>query len=393
MMKNPLIDFSFRNICFYDFLNQSLENYNSVLNDHPNEAPKVQQKLFREVNDNNLLYYKEEEKVANNLSEKVYSQKFERIYEFAKKYKIKLSKNINPDEINSFIDDTLYPKLKNKLTSLKAERNPILNLLFPQMINNLLESFDLLNKIKFNLFLNLKMESKKFSDLIVKSGENENLLKLKINEYKKKLNQNNNQLEKEKAAFLAKINVMEAELKEMKDKYVYNEKTLEKNDSFQKGSYEDIVDLNTSLLVVNEAYASDIMSLNKQNQNLENNLKKYKEELQKEKNERINFMNKIQKDLESEKEKTNKLQKDLESEKDKTNKLQKDLESEKEKTNKLQKDLESEKKERIKLKKEYENDKILAEKKGKDFIAYLINNNNEVLKKSYEAFNLERKDK
>ena len=114
MMKNPLIDFSFRNICFYDFLNQSLENYNSVLNDHPNETPKVQQKLFREVNDNNLLYYQEEEKVANNLSEGVYSQKFERIYEFAKKYKIKLSKNINPDEINSFIDDTLYPKLKNK---------------------------------------------------------------------------------------------------------------------------------------------------------------------------------------------------------------------------------------------------------------------------------------
>ena len=200
----------------------------------------------------------EEEKVAQIFSEEIYKQKFERIKEWAKMHKKNLSKDMNLDEINSFIDDILYPNIKTKLNSLKAEKNEILRLMFPQLINNLFESFDLFNNIKFNLFLDLKMEMNKYSNLLIKSEENENRLNNKINECKKQLKQSKINIEKERADFIAKINAMDEELKKMKEKYSSKEKTLENdNNNFSPGKYEDIVDLNKSLFVMNETYVSD----------------------------------------------------------------------------------------------------------------------------------------
>lgn len=363
MLRKTLIDFAFRNISFFDFLNISLDNWQFVLHENANENVPIKQKIFRQRNDHNLLNYKEEERIAQIVSEEGYTQKFKKIEEWAKIYKKKLSKNMNFNEINSLIDDIIYPEIKDKLKSLKDEKNPILNLMFPQLINNLFESFDLLIKIKLNLFSDLKKEMDKYSNLLIQSEENDNQLKKEIKEYKKEIKQikqNKNQLEIERTNFITKINSIEEELRIIKEKYAPKEKILVEENNFSSRKYEAIDDLNKNLFVINENLSSDIMALKEENKYLIQELKKveenqkaseknYMEELRKEREERIKYQNQLMCDLKIEKDK------------------------------------------RIKLEKEYENDKIQREKRGKDLANLLTNNYNEALKRVIEAFNLQEK--
>ena len=233
-------------------------------------------------------------------------------------------------------------------------------MIFPQLINNLFESFDLLIKIKLNLFSDLKKEMDKYSNLLIQSEENDNRLKKEINEYKKQIKQSKNQIEIERVNFIIKINSIEEELRIIKEKYAPKEKILGEENNFSSGKYKAIDDLNKKLFVINENLASDIMALKEKNKYLIQELKKveenqkaseknYMEELRKEREERIKYQNQLMYDIKIEKDK------------------------------------------RIKLEKEYENDKIQREKRAKDLANLLVNNNNEDLKMVMEAFNLQEK--
>ena len=139
------------------------------------------QLLFRTVNDSNLLKYQTEEKVAGDLSEGSKKIKVMRIGDWAKCNKINLSKEIKKDEINTLVDKLIYPKLIDNLKALKEKKNPILQLLFPQVINNLFASFELLQTMKKILISDAKIESDKYSKLFLETDNQEQNYKSTIN--------------------------------------------------------------------------------------------------------------------------------------------------------------------------------------------------------------------
>ena len=184
-MENCLIDFAYRNICFLDFLNASLVSLNTVddgIKKGLYDIKKMsKQLLFRTVNDSNLLKYQTEEKVAGDLSEGSKKIKVIRIADWAKCNKINLSKEIKKDEINTLVDKLIYPKLIDDLKALKEKKNPILQLLFPQVINNLFASFELLQTMKKILISDAEIESDKYSKLFLETDNQEQNYKSTIN--------------------------------------------------------------------------------------------------------------------------------------------------------------------------------------------------------------------
>ena len=85
----------------------------------------IKKNISRKRNDHNLINYKEEERIAQIVSEEVYTQKFKKIEEWGKIYQKNYQKIWISNEINSSIDDILFPKIKDKLKSLKDEKNQI----------------------------------------------------------------------------------------------------------------------------------------------------------------------------------------------------------------------------------------------------------------------------
>ena len=81
MVKNCLINFAYRNICFMDFLETSLNNRNKI----KDEKSKKLQDEFRQINDNNLVEYQKEESIASDETKDKYFLKLEKISFWAKK--------------------------------------------------------------------------------------------------------------------------------------------------------------------------------------------------------------------------------------------------------------------------------------------------------------------
>ena len=150
-----LKDFAYRNITFMYFFNVSLKNLDiirKIMKSNKKEKKKSLQNLFREQNDSILIKYQNELKVyeEKNIvgSDNI---KNEMIINFAKLNKVQISKDLTEKELNSLIDTIIYPSLFNQIKILKNEKNIILQLLFPQLINNLFSSFK--KNIIFNLTL------------------------------------------------------------------------------------------------------------------------------------------------------------------------------------------------------------------------------------------------
>ena len=422
MPKDLMIEFAYKNICFMNFLENSLDSWNFVVSNHSEVKLTQKQQLFREKNDDNLLKYQEEENNSQKHTNDIFLVKKEKIREWALLNKRNFAKDITFEEINSLIDDLLFPNIINKLNLLKVEKNPILNLLFPQLINNLFASFDLLNKIKIKLFSKLKIEMNNYSNLLLKSNENEKELKKKINEGRNNLKQIKSQLEKERLEYENKINLMQGQIKNLKD-----EKLTKKNISEEQSNYEGpqyykaLLDLNSSLSFIIETLSSDIEALKLENKYLKEKMdelndhlknvlgerNQLKDELDAERKLRTKIMdeleterklrNKLGDELETERKLRNKLADELETERKLRNKLVDELKAEKEQIIKSQKNLENElnkeKDERDKLQKGHEAYKIQQEKNIKNLINFLENNNNEVIKRIKETFNLHEKNK
>ena len=193
-----LKDFAYRNITFMYFLNASLKNL-EIARDKKStekeEKKKSLQDLFREQNDSMLIKYQNELKIYEEKNIVVSDNiKNEMIINFAKLNKIQISKDLTEKELNSLIDTIIFPSLLNQIKILKDEKNIILQLLFPQLINNFFSSFDLLNNLK-NLFLKQKNEeSSKISEMILISEKKEEDLKKTYEDKVKRLSKEKNEL-------------------------------------------------------------------------------------------------------------------------------------------------------------------------------------------------------
>ena len=362
MAKNCLIDISYRNICFMNFLNDSLTSWKEILKSSGNKTLREQQDEFRVINDFNLIKYQERENVAKVDSKENYLLKIETINNFAKINKFNLSKDISLEEINSLVDKYVYPQIINKLTDLKKEQNKILQLLFPQLINNLFATFELFQKIKNLFFSDLKGEMSNYSDLLLKSNEKEEALVKEINSTKTNLKKANTQYDKERKEYEKKIKLMEEEMKILKEKNSTDKTITEKEYEELSKKYQDVFNLNNSLLFHNEAYASDIEMLKAENNFLKNKIEKVENDLNEEKRKKMELIQKLENDLNNEK-------------KERTEQIKK-----------LENALQLEKEQRLLLKKELLDDKEQKEKKRNELINFMLNYNNEILKKINDVF-------
>ena len=117
----------------------------------------------------------------------------------------------------------------------------IIEILFPQLLNNLSASFKLLNQLKINLLSKLKEEIKNYNALLIKSISDGNIEK-KHNESQAMLSIANKRIEEQKAKYEEKI------------------------------KYNALFNLNTTLTEANEYYSSDHISLNNENKYLKDKI-------------------------------------------------------------------------------------------------------------------------
>ncbi len=298
-----LIEYSYRSLQFINFLEQSLNSWKEV--PETNEMKKkltIQEKqmIFRRINDNNLIeYQKFENSVEMPKSGKVDSQKVDFIKKWAKSNNIKYS-NFNFEEIY-YISNQIYNFYIKKLNKLKEEKNSVLNLVFPQLIKSLFSSFQILNEL-MSIFLKEKnAEKNRFTDLILKTEEDEkkykeefNILKNDNKQYKNKIGNLKSKINE----LLEEMNILKKNLaeyknnndniKELKKKY-YSAINLNNILSFENQNFE--VELNWLKNEI-EIGKQERKALEKKLENEENERKALEKKLENEENERQEKLNK-----------------------------------------------------------------------------------------------------
>ena len=361
MAKNYLIDFTFRNLCFMNFLESSSMTWKNVIR-IPGKTELQQQTEFIEANNNNLLRYKNDEKISSIYTPENNEIKMGAIREWARKNGINLPKDSTIEDINSFIDKSFYPKIKDKIISLKNNKDPILRLLFHHLVSNFFSSVNLLIELKKELYMNLKEEQANFSSLIIKSNDNEKELKSQINQKKNALNKARTELKNEKTKYEEKIKTIEEEMIKLKADSLSKKNFSEKDYNNLLQKYQEIFELNNSLFMENEMLSSDIQGLKNENIvlkiQLDNITNNFNDKLNKEK---INFDNKLEQE-----------------------KINFDF-----KLKEFEKKLNEERDERIKLSNEFAKDKERRMKAGKNLIQFIESNNRKVLDYIKNTFNIQ----
>ena len=201
-----------------------------------------------------------------------------------------MSKDCEVEDLNLFIDKHFYPKIQDKLISLKKNKDPILRLLFHHLVNNFFSSINLLIELKKELYMNLKAEQGKLSTLIIETNNNEKELNKKINQSRSTLNKTLAELKNEKIKYEEKILSMEETMKKLKIESLSKKKFTEKDyyDLLQK--YQELLDFNNSLFMENEILSSDVKALKNENAALKLKLEDFQNKFQQEK---LNFDNKL----------------------------------------------------------------------------------------------------
>ena len=281
MDKNYLIDFAYRNICFFNFLEISLKNWN-ILNKNSKEDIAKKQSLFRKLNEENLIHYLSEEKNCRIYTVEKIQIKIDKIREWAITFNILLSKELKLEELNPFIDKTLHPTFIDKLNSIKKISNSLTQILFPQLLNNLSASLKLLNELKIVLFSKLKEETKKYNNMFLKSIEDEEANKKKLDESRSMLNKANIQFNEQKAKFEGKIKSMQEIINKLNSQITaHNNSAKKNNDDYTNLNlkYKSLFRLNSFLSTENESYTFENNSLKNENQYLKDKLNSVENDL------------------------------------------------------------------------------------------------------------------
>lgn len=197
-----LVDITYQNICFLQFFDNSLINYNQILSMKIEDNALTN--IFVSQNKNNLEEYLKFKK-NNYIS---YNGKIERIFNFAKNKNINLSIELNCLEIHKMLDETLLIPLINKSKLLLNSKNNLtsfLRLMSPYLIQNFVFSSDKYIKLKQIILSQKEKEINKYKNLeeinnnisqpnisqpkhieIIKLNKTIQLLHTSIKEYKRK---------------------------------------------------------------------------------------------------------------------------------------------------------------------------------------------------------------
>ena len=326
-----LIEFSYRSIYFLKFLDDSLKVWAKIVGRE--EIPNLTQKqnAFRVINNNNLLEYQKYENLDESQPKELNECKINLIRDWAKVNSINVSKDLPFEEIYS-LNDRVYQKYIGTLTSLKKEKNQILQLLFPQLIKNLFGSFELLNKTKSTFLEERNEEKYKFTKLFLESEKKENDLKQNSDKIIKILKET---ISNQKNDYERKINILQKTIDEFVSENNSIKKKIEIYESQYK-SYEDLKqknmyldDSNKGLYVSNENMKSEIKQLIEGWQALKNEIDSQKEKirnleskLENEKVEREKYKNQMETKLEKMESKLEKMETNLESERAEKEKYQ-----------------------------------------------------------------------
>ena len=318
-----LLEFSYRSIYFLNFLNDSLKNWETIVNQKEIKKITEKQNAFREINNDNLLKYQTYENLDESQPKKPNEDKLTLIRDWAKVNSINVSKDLPFEEIYS-LNDKIYQVYISKLTSLKNEKNQILQLLFPQVIKNLFGSFELLNKTKSAFFVEKNEEKNKYTKLFLESEIKEKELKQSSDKTIKILKE---KISNQKNDYESKIKTMKKTIDEFVSENNNIKKKIEVYESQHK-SYEELKqkniylkDSNEGLLVFNEDMKSEIKQLIGGWQELKNELESEKEKirnletkLKNERAEREKYKNQMENKLEKMETKLENMEAKLETE-------------------------------------------------------------------------------
>ena len=175
MEEEIIINLAYKNICFMKFFDFSLANLMVVMNTlSKNESLNA---IFPMKNKEYLTQYTQEKQLEENKSQNATMKKKNILKDWAKSKNIKISNNLQKSEINT-LADSIISNIVRKITD-KANK-VLIDLLLPEIIENLASSFTLLMKWKNLLKNDIVEEQTKYNSLL-----NDNLNKdKKFEDYK-----------------------------------------------------------------------------------------------------------------------------------------------------------------------------------------------------------------
>ncbi len=341
MSKNHLMDFAYRNICFLKFLNNSLKVWVDIQNTNNSNMTLSKKEQFLQANKDNLAIYDNEKLIAGNFTLNALLGKDKKIEEWISENKININKIREVYEINVLSDKYVFPKFKEKLITLIKEKNLVLQFIFPQLIQNLFDCFELFKQIKVTIYEELKRESKNYTNLLTESCEKEKSLGETIKKDEKQIQRMQSLLKNERLEHDKKVAIMDDLIKKLKLELDLQNDIIKKNEELTKDK-KQLLAFNSELSIKSEFYESHyldikaelkflelrIEKLEKDNKfekekklECEKELQKYKDELNKEKTKKEKIINNFQKFLEKNEKMANHKQEQINEEKEKLNQI------------------------------------------------------------------------
>ena len=253
MEEEIMINLAYKNICFMKFFDYSMANLTVVMNTlSKNENLNS---IFPTKNKEYLVQYTQEKQLEENKSQNATMKKKNILKDWAKSKKISISSNLRKSEINTLADSIISSTVQ-KITD-KANK-VLIDLLLPEIIENLESSFNLLMKWKNLLKNDITEEQNKYTSLL-----NDNLNKDKqFEDYKnsskkekknlsntvKKLTEENSGLNNKIGALekvIAELEKSNGELTEKCEEYKGFIREYSQSEIFQK--YEKSKELNEQI--------------------------------------------------------------------------------------------------------------------------------------------------
>jgi hypothetical protein len=278
MEDQIILNLAYRNICFDQFFDNSLICY-SITSYSLLKGQKLEEQ-FIQKNVKNIDDYNSKKKLQEDNSLTAIATKKDTIKEWTKFKKIKTSKTLNKNEL----DELLGTIISNVLEKIYDNKNHgIMNILFSEIIENIVSSFTQLKQLKDLLRKKILEEESKntslFKDNLAKDKEFEDYKKQSKKE-KKKLSSTINDLKRDKTNLSAQVDSLDkiiAELKntnnELKMKCEeYSKNQVEYSQSKLPAEYYKLKDLNYDLISKNEIKDKENDDLKKRIEYLEENV-------------------------------------------------------------------------------------------------------------------------
>ena len=280
MEDQIIINLAYRNICFNNFFDNSLICYYITKNSLSKEQKFEEQFILKNLK--NLDEYNNKKALEGDNSLKDITTKKNAIKEWSKYIKIKTSNNLTKNELETLLESII----STVLAKIKDSKNiDIVKVYFPEIIENIVSSFELLKKWKDLLKKQILEEETKntnfLNDSIAKDKEFEAFKKQSKKE-KIKLSLTINDLQKDKTNLNAQIDSLDkiiAELKnannQLKMQYEeYSKNQVEYSQSNFSKKYYELKDLNYDLVSKNEIKEMENEDLTQRIKCLEENVGK-----------------------------------------------------------------------------------------------------------------------